>query len=114
MTYASSVRIARRGLSAAALVVLVAAGSGCNKLKARDLLFIHTNNHGDNSGGQSFLCAFPNWGEYWANDFCTDLKTLPKYKSLIVMMEQCNAGGFNLPVLAARAIGRVAGSLAAK
>jgi tetratricopeptide (TPR) repeat protein len=38
MTYASSVRIARRGLSAAALVVLVAAGSGCNKLKARDLL----------------------------------------------------------------------------
>jgi tetratricopeptide (TPR) repeat protein len=38
MTYASSVRIARRGLSAAALVVLVAVGSGCNKLKARDLL----------------------------------------------------------------------------
>ena len=38
MTYASSVRIARRGLSAAALVVLVAAGSGCSKLKARDLL----------------------------------------------------------------------------
>ena len=27
-----------RGLSAAALVVLVAAGSGCSKLKARDLL----------------------------------------------------------------------------
>jgi len=38
MTYASSVRIARRGLTAVALVVLVAAGSGCNKLKARDLL----------------------------------------------------------------------------
>jgi tetratricopeptide (TPR) repeat protein len=38
MTYASSVRIARRGVSLAALVVLVAAGSGCNKLKARDLL----------------------------------------------------------------------------
>jgi tetratricopeptide (TPR) repeat protein len=38
MTYASSVRIARRGLSAVALVMLVAAGSGCNKLKARDLL----------------------------------------------------------------------------
>src|SRR3984893_10032502 len=38
MTYASSVRIARRGLSAAALVVLVAAGSGWNKLKERDLL----------------------------------------------------------------------------
>jgi tetratricopeptide (TPR) repeat protein len=38
MTYASSVRIARRILSFAALVVFVAAGSGCNKLKARDLL----------------------------------------------------------------------------
>ncbi|MDP9339378.1 MAG: tetratricopeptide repeat protein [Acidobacteriota bacterium] len=38
MTYASSVRIARRGFSVAALVVMVAAGSGCNKLKARDLL----------------------------------------------------------------------------
>jgi hypothetical protein len=71
------------------------------KLKAHDLLFIHTNNHGDNSNGQSFLCAFPNWGEYWANDFCTDLKGLPKYRSLIVMMEQCNAGGFNAPVIAA-------------
>jgi tetratricopeptide (TPR) repeat protein len=38
MTYASSVRIARRGLSLAMLAVVVAAGSGCNKLKARDLL----------------------------------------------------------------------------
>jgi len=38
MTYASSVRIARRGLSLAILAVVVAAGSGCNKLKARDLL----------------------------------------------------------------------------
>jgi tetratricopeptide (TPR) repeat protein len=38
MTYASSVRIARRGFSVAALVVMVAAGAGCSKLKARDLL----------------------------------------------------------------------------
>src|SRR6202162_5002966 len=38
MTYASSVRIARRGLSLAMLAVVVAAGSGGNKLKARDLL----------------------------------------------------------------------------
>ena len=38
MTYASSVRIARRGFSLAMLAVVVAAGSGCNKLKARDLL----------------------------------------------------------------------------
>jgi tetratricopeptide (TPR) repeat protein len=38
MTYASSVRIARRGFSLAMLAVVVAAGSGCNKLRARDLL----------------------------------------------------------------------------
>ena len=36
-----------------------------------------------------------------ATDFCNDLKVLPKFKSLIVMMEQCNSGGFNAPVLAA-------------
>jgi tetratricopeptide (TPR) repeat protein len=38
MTHASSVRIALRGLSAAALVMLVVAGSGCARLKARDRL----------------------------------------------------------------------------
>jgi hypothetical protein len=71
------------------------------KIKASDLLFIHTNNHGDNIGGQSLMYAYPGWSEYFANDFCADLKTLPKYKSLIVMMEQCNSGGFNAPVIAA-------------
>jgi tetratricopeptide (TPR) repeat protein len=38
MTYASSVRIARRGFSVAALMVIVVVGAGCSKLKARDLL----------------------------------------------------------------------------
>jgi tetratricopeptide (TPR) repeat protein len=38
MTYASSVRLARRAFSLAMLAVVVMAGSGCNKLKARDLL----------------------------------------------------------------------------
>jgi len=70
------------------------------KIKADDLLFIHTNNHGDNSGGQSYLCQYPDWSTYWANDFCTDLAVLPKFKSLLVMMEQCNSGGFNAPVIA--------------
>jgi hypothetical protein len=70
------------------------------KLKSHDLLFIHTNNHGDNEGGQSFLCAFPAWDQYWSNDFCADLAGLHKYRSLIVMMEQCNSGGFNAPVIA--------------
>lgn len=71
------------------------------KLKPHDSLFIHTNNHGDNNGVQSYLCEFPNWGTYLASEFCADLGVLPKYRSLMVMMEQCNAGGFNLPVIAA-------------
>ena len=70
------------------------------KLHAHDLLFIHTNNHGDNFGSGSFLCTYPNWGEYMASDFGNDLASLPKYRSLIVMMEQCNSGGFNSTVLA--------------
>jgi hypothetical protein len=72
-----------------------------HKLKHHDLLFIHTNNHGDNSGGMSFLCEYPSWGVYWSNEFCADLAKLPHYRSLLVMMEQCNSGGFNAPVLAA-------------
>src|SRR5262249_20999222 len=76
-------------------------GSLKNKLKAHDLVFIHTNNHGDNFGSGSFLCEYPSWGQYMSSDFCADLATLPKYRSLIVMMEQCNAGGFNAPVIAA-------------
>lgn len=72
-----------------------------SKLKSSDLLFIHTNNHGDNFGAGSFLCEYPNWGTYTATDFCADLGGLPQYRSLVVLMEQCNAGGFNAPVLAA-------------
>lgn len=71
------------------------------KLKPHDSLFIHTNNHGDNFGAGSFLCQYPAWGTYMASDFCTDLAILPTYRSLLVMMEQCNSGGFNLPVIAA-------------
>ena len=72
-----------------------------SKLKHDDLLFIHTNNHGDNFGQGSFLCTYPNYGTYTATDFCADLAILPKYRALMVMMEQCNSGGFNAPVLAA-------------
>ena len=77
-----------------------------NKIGSSDLLFIHTNNHGGNSSGQSFLCQYGTsqgpihaWDEYWANDFCSDLGGLPKYRSLIAMMEQCESGGFNSPVI---------------
>ena len=71
------------------------------RLHDDDLLFIHTNNHGDNFGSGSFLSAYPNWGQYFADDFAAKLGELPRYRSLIVMMEQCNSGGFNQPVIKA-------------
>jgi hypothetical protein len=69
------------------------------KLRPQDVLFVHTNNHGDNDSGGSFLCEYPNWGKYYANDFAMKLGELPHYRSLVVMMEQCNAGGFNQPII---------------
>jgi hypothetical protein len=57
------------------------------KIGGDDLLFIHSNNHGDNFGAGSFLCTYPSYGTYMATDFCNDLKVLPKFKSLVVMME---------------------------
>jgi hypothetical protein len=70
------------------------------KLGAEDVLFIHTNNHGDNFGSGSFLCEYPNWGTFLATDFCAKLGELPTYRNLLVMMEQCNSGGFIAPILA--------------
>jgi hypothetical protein len=82
------------------------------KLQSEDLLFIHTNNHGDNfnDGNGSFLCQFlhggdpdPNedgdWTPYYASEMAADLATSPAYRALVVMMEQCNSGGFNTPLI---------------
>ncbi|MGA2595948.1 MAG: hypothetical protein ABSH09_02940 [Bryobacteraceae bacterium] len=81
------------------------------KIGPEDLLFIHTNNHGDGMPQPSFMCMptapyspnsgmFPNWDPYYATDFASDLAALPKYRALMVMMEQCGSGGFNAPILA--------------
>jgi hypothetical protein len=69
------------------------------KLKANDLLLIHTNNHGGHNGTESYLCTYSG-PDYLASDFASKLGTLPKFNSLMVMMEQCHSGGFNAPILA--------------
>ena len=69
------------------------------KLKADDLLLIHTNNHGGHNGTQSYLCTYSG-ADYLATDFADMLATLPKHYCMMVMMEQCHAGGFNAPILA--------------
>jgi hypothetical protein len=65
-------------------------------------MLIHCNNHGDYDGvpGTSYLCTYPNWGKYYNADFSNKLAELPKFRQLIVMLEQCNSGGFNASILA--------------
>jgi hypothetical protein len=79
------------------------------KLGPLDTLLIHCNNHGDSDTpdggvtwvpGTSFVFTYPNWGKYHNSDFCNKLAELPKFRQLIVMLEQCHAGGFNAPILA--------------
>jgi len=80
--------------------------SAIDDLKKRlgedDLLFIHTNNHGgyDGTPGTGNLCTYPQWDAYYASDFSSKLGELPKFEKLMVMMEQCHAGGFNAPITA--------------
>ena len=58
------------------------------------------NNDGDNYGSGSFLAKSELWN-LSGDRLLRRLATLPSYRFLVVMMEQCNAGGFNAPVLAA-------------
>ena len=69
------------------------------KIKSEDLLFIHTNNHGGHDGQQSNICCYPNWDTYTASDFSAKLHSLPQFKVLMVMMEQCHSGGFLNPII---------------
>ncbi len=78
------------------------------KIKSLDTLLIHCNNHGDSDtpdGGitwvpnTAFLCTYPNWGNYYHTDFSNKLAELPKFRQLIVMLEQCHSGGFNASIL---------------
>ena len=64
------------------------------KLKPKDLLLIHTNNHGAPSG----LCVDDSTVITPAQ-FETMISGLPAYRSLIVTMEQCYSGAFQSGVL---------------
>ena len=64
------------------------------KLKPKDLLLIHTNNHGAPSG----MCVDEST-VITPTQFSTMLAGLPAYRSLVVTMEQCYSGAFQTPVL---------------
>jgi len=70
------------------------------KLKADDLLVIHTNNHGGHNGTESYLCTYSG-PDYTSSDFASKLGELPALADLVVMMEQCHSGGFNDEVIEA-------------
>jgi hypothetical protein len=72
------------------------------KLHALDTLLINTNNHGDwdNAPGTAKICTYPAYAGYYATDFANKIGELPSFRQLIVMMEQCHAGGFNARILA--------------
>ena len=69
------------------------------RIKSNDCLFIHTNNHGgwNHTRNEGFMSGWG--GSYYANDFANDLAQLPKFRTLLVMMEPCHAGAFNNPII---------------
>jgi hypothetical protein len=70
------------------------------KLTTDDFLLIHTNNHGGYNGpGQAYLVTYSG-PDYFAGDFAAKIGELPAHYCMMVMMEQCHAGGFNAPILA--------------
>ncbi|MBV8278571.1 MAG: VCBS repeat-containing protein [Verrucomicrobia bacterium] len=64
------------------------------KLKPRDLLLVHTNNHGSPSG----LCVDDS-SVITPDQFADMIAGLPQFRTLIVTMEQCYSGAFQVPVL---------------
>jgi hypothetical protein len=71
------------------------------KLGPDDQLFINVTGSGGNHGMGSGpdLIVFPDCRRYRCKDFCADLASLPPHHSLLVVMAQCFAGGFNQPLL---------------
>jgi hypothetical protein len=65
------------------------------RLHPRDLLLIHTNNHGAQTG----MCVDDS-SVVTPAQFATMLAGLPAYRTLLVTMEQCFSGAFQGPILA--------------
>ncbi|HRI09880.1 MAG TPA: hypothetical protein PKW35_18785 [Nannocystaceae bacterium] len=70
-----------------------------SRIAPGDSLFIHTNNHGGWDGGRNEAFMSGWGGSYYAGDFADDLATLPRFSTLLAVMEPCHAGGFNDPIM---------------
>ena len=69
------------------------------RIQRNDLLLVHTNGHGSYKAGTANLNTYPSWLPYAANEFADKLAELPAYRRLIVIMQQCHSGGFNIPII---------------
>ena len=67
------------------------------RLQPQDRLVIHTNNHGGRST-DSYLVTYSGVN-YDPDDFAAKVAELPNFNCLIIMMEQCYAGGFNQKII---------------
>lgn len=70
-----------------------------SRIAPGDSLFIHTNNHGgwDDGRKEAFMSGWG--GSYYASDFADDLAKLPRFSTLLAVMEPCHSGGFNAPIM---------------
>jgi hypothetical protein len=77
------------------------------QLQPDDLVFIHTEGHGNHEelapSEDVYLCTYPESAQdpqqYFARELGVDLAQLPPCRALLVLMNQCYAGGFSVPVL---------------
>jgi hypothetical protein len=67
-----------------------------------DDVFINTTGHGGHHGEgyAPDLLTYPYSKRYNCRDFCADLATLPRHRSMMVLMSQCFGGGFNESIIA--------------
>ena len=68
------------------------------QLDAESTLFIMTNNHGYESGGEYYICTHSG-PSFSGTDMADRLSAMPVFKELLVAMEQCHSGGFIDPVI---------------
>jgi Peptidase C13 family len=81
------------------------------KLQPGDLLFIHTNGHGDAliADGQIQMpyVVCHDYSRYYAADFCVDLAVFDAHESMLIMMEQCYSGEFISHLIGASSSGQI-------
>ena len=83
------------GTKQALLDAIAAVGK---KLGPNDNLLIHTNNHGNRVNDVSTIISYSG-DDTTPTDLANAIQALPKFSSLMVMMEQCYSGAFVQPIL---------------